>query len=159
MIVIKQENSHCHHYLHYLEHLYSLKIKINTMKEKYPDLSDRIQSSFIDALFLIVLMFLFAPALDKFENIPDWVRISLFAGLFLVYEPVCTFLGCTLGNFIKGIRVRRDADSSKRINLFSALIRYLIKISLGWISFLTINSNYKKRAIHDFVAGSVMIKL
>lgn len=41
---------------------------------------------------------------------------------------------------------------------FQAIIRYIIKISLGWISFLTINSNYEKRAIHDFVAGSVVIK-
>jgi uncharacterized RDD family membrane protein YckC len=68
-------------------------------------------------------------------------------------------LGCTLGNYIKGIRVRQISDTSKKINLIQALIRYPVKVMLGWFSFLTIGSNSKRRAIHDFAAGSVMIKL
>ena len=127
--------------------------------ETYPDLSARIQSTFIDSILIIVLMFVFASILDKFENVPDWVRIAMFASLFIVYEPLCTSLACTLGNYIKGIRVRKYSDHSKRINIFQAIIRYMVKILLGWISFLTINSNPQKRAIHDFVAGSVMIKI
>ncbi|WP_290795347.1 hypothetical protein [Flavihumibacter sp. UBA7668] len=72
------------------------------MKENYPLLMDRIQSTFIDTLFILLLMFAFANLLDKFETVPDWVR--------------------------------------------------------SWISFLTINTNPHKRAIHDLVSGSVMIK-
>jgi uncharacterized RDD family membrane protein YckC len=127
--------------------------------EKYPQLTDRIQSTFIDTILVIVMMFVFASVLDRFENVPDWVRIAMFAALFIVYEPLCMTLGSTLGNYIKGIRVRKDSDSSKRINIFQAIIRYPIKVLLGWISFLTINSNPKRRAIHDLVSGSVMIKL
>jgi len=129
------------------------------MEEKYPELKDRIQSTFIDTVLIIILIFLFSTILEKFENAPDWVRIALFAGLFIVYEPVCMTLGCTLGNYLKGIRVRKDSDTTERINIIQALIRYPIKIFLGWISFLTINSNPKRRAIHDLVSGSVMIKL
>jgi uncharacterized RDD family membrane protein YckC len=128
------------------------------MIETYPDLSDRIQSSFIDVILIIVMMFLFASVLDHFANVPDWVRISMFAGLFMVYEPLCTFIGFTLGNYIKGIRVRKASDTTKRINIFSAISRYAVKILLGWVSFLTIHSNPKKRALHDFAAGSVMIR-
>ena len=83
----------------------------------------------------------------------------MFAGLFIAYEPICMTLGSTLGNYLKGIRVRKDSDSTKRINIFQAIIRYPVKVFLGWISFLTINSNPKRRAIHDLVSGSVMIKL
>ena len=126
--------------------------------EKYPLLGDRVQSTFIDTILIIVLMFVFASVLDRYENVPDWIRIALFVGLFAIYEPVCTTLGCTLGNYIKNIRVRRTNDSTKRINIIQALIRYIFKIGLGWISFLTINSNPQRRAIHDLVAGSVMIK-
>ena len=129
------------------------------IKTKYPLLGDRIQSTFIDTLLIIVLMFVFASILDRYENVPDWIRIALFFGLFGIYEPVCTSLGCTLGNYIKKIRVRRYNDTSKRINIFQALIRYIFKILLGWISFLTIHSNAQRRAIHDLVAGSVMIKI
>ena len=104
-------------------------------------------------------MFVFASILDKFDNVPDWVRIVVFAGLFIAYEPICITLGSTLGNYLKGIRVRKNSDTTCRINIFQAIIRYSVKLFLGWISFLTINSNSKRRAIHDLISGSVMIKL
>lgn len=129
------------------------------MEEKYPQLTDRIQSTFIDTILIIILMFAFASILDKFDNVPDWVRMVMFAGLFIAYEPLCMTLGSTLGNYLKGIRVRKNSDSTKHINIFQAIIRYPVKVLLGWVSFLTINSNPKRRAIHDLVSGSVLIKL
>ena len=129
------------------------------MEEKYPQLTERVQSTFIDLILIIVMMFVFASILDRYENVPDWIRILMFALLFIIYEPLFMTFGFTLGNYIKGIRVRKNSDSTKRINFFQAVIRYPIKIFLGWISFLTINSNPKRRAIHDLVSGSVMIKL
>ena len=104
-------------------------------------------------------MFVFASVLDKFENVPDWVSIAMFASLFIIYEPICMVFGSTLGNYIKGIRVRKNTDSSKRINIIQAIVRYPVKVFLGWVSFLTIHSNLQRRAIHDLVSGSVMIKL
>jgi uncharacterized RDD family membrane protein YckC len=128
------------------------------MEEKYPQLTDRIQSTFIDTLLIVVLMFVISSILSKFDNVPDWVRIILFIGLF-VYEPIFITFGCTLGNYLKKIRVRQNSDSTENINIFKAVLRYLFKLFLGWFSFLTINSNPKRRAIHDLVSGSVMIKL
>lgn len=129
------------------------------MEEKYPQLTERIQSTFIDTILIVILIFAFASILDKFDSVPDWVRIIMFAGLFITYEPLCMTFGSTLGNYLKGIRVRKNSDSTKRINIFQAIIRYPVKVLLGWVSFLTINSNQKRRAIHDLVSGSVMIKL
>lgn len=129
------------------------------MTEKYPELTDRIQSTFIDTLLIISLMFAFASILDKMQDPPDWIRITMFLGVWLIYEPFCTAFGCTVGNYIKGIRVKQSGDTTKRINIFQAVVRYAFKCFLGWISFLTINSNPKRRAIHDMAAGSVMIKL
>jgi len=87
------------------------------MTGNYPELKDRIQSTFIDTFFLLILMFVFAAVLDKFENVPDWIRIAMFVGLFIVYEPLFTALGCTLGNFMKGIRVRKYSDETVNIKL------------------------------------------
>jgi RDD family len=129
------------------------------MEEKYPQLTDRIQSTFIDTILIIILIYAFSNILDKFDNVPDWVRITIFAGLFIVYEPLCMSIGSTVGNYLKGIRVRKISDTTKRINIFQAIIRYPIKVLLGWVSFLTINSNLKRCAIHDLASGSVMIKL
>jgi len=129
------------------------------MDEKYPLLGDRVQSTFIDTILIVVLMFTFTSILDKFDSVPDWIRITMFVSLFIAYEPLCMTLGCTLGNYVKGIRVKQNSDSTQRINFFQAIIRYPIKVLLGWLSFITINSDPKRRAIHDLVSGSVMIKL
>jgi uncharacterized RDD family membrane protein YckC len=129
-----------------------------TSNKVYPSLSDRVQSGFIDVVLITVLMFSAASVLDKYENAPDWIRIALFFGLWAVYEPLCTTLGCTLGNYMKGIRVRRHDNESKRINFFAALVRYVVKILLGWISFISIHFNPERRALHDLVVGSVMVK-
>ncbi len=45
------------------------------MTETYPPLSDRIQSTFIDTLFIVGLMFVIAGILDKMDNPPDWLRL------------------------------------------------------------------------------------
>jgi len=131
----------------------------NESPENYPSLTDRIQSTVIDAVLIVISMFMIAMILDRYEHVPDWVRIGLFIGLVVVYEPLCTTLGFTLGNYIKGIRVRQFDNSTKRINFLQALLRYFFKLALGGISFLTIFFAKKRRAIHDLVAGSVMIKV
>src|SRR5690349_23827825 len=90
---------------------------------EYPLLTDRIQSTFIDTFFIILCMFGAAAVIDKFESVPDWVRITLFVLLVIIYEPLCTTFGATIGNYIKRIRVRQFINTSKRINFFQALIR------------------------------------
>ena len=128
-------------------------------EEEYPSLLERLQSSFIDTLIIILLMIVFSNMLDHFSNVPDWIRILMFAFVFIIYEPLFMTFGCTAGNYIKRIRVRKNDHPSQKINILQAVIRYPIKLALGWISFLTINSNYSRRAIHDLACGSVMIKV
>jgi uncharacterized RDD family membrane protein YckC len=129
------------------------------MNNKYPELSTRVQSTFIDTLFIVVLMFLFSSILDRIQTPPEWLHITMFVGIWVLYEPLCTTLGCTIGNYLKGIRVRRVGDHSKKINFIQALLRYAVKVFLGWLSFLTIHQNTERRAMHDLVAGSVMINV
>ncbi len=129
------------------------------MEETYPPLSDRVQSTFIDTILIVLLMFAFAGILDKIHDPPDWIRIALFFGIWVIYEPLAISLGCTLGNYMKGIRVKQAANTTKRISFIQAFVRYVLKIALGWISFLTIHGNAKRQAIHDMAASSVMLKI
>jgi uncharacterized RDD family membrane protein YckC len=124
---------------------------------RFPTLSDRTQSTFIDTILIVILMFVASLALEQVSDPPDWIRIVLFFCLWGIYEPVCTTLGCTFGNYCKKIRVRKVNDTSRRINILQAFVRYILKFALGWLSFLTMHANTKRRAIHDFAAGSVMI--
>lgn len=136
-----------------------LSVSSRSQQPEYPLLIDRVQSTFIDTILIVILMFITASVLERYENVPTWVRIVSFIGIWGVYEPLCTTLGGTLGNHIKGIRVRHVGKHSKRINFLQALARYILKLALGWISFLTIHSNVQRRAIHDLAVGSVMIKV
>ena len=128
------------------------------VKFEYPSLSERVQSTFIDSIFIITMMFVFSSVLERFDHVPDWIRIALFFSIWGIYEPLCISSGCTIGNYLKGIRVRQFANPLKKLNIFRSFLRYLFKIALGWVSFLTIHSNDERRAIHDFASGSIMIK-
>lgn len=128
------------------------------MNEKYPFLLERIQSILIDSVLIVACMIIFSDILSNFKNVPDWLRAVLLIALFL-YEPIATTFGGTIGNNIKSIRVRKNSDSTKRINIFQALIRYFIKLLFGWLSFITIFSSSKKRALHDILSGTVMVKI
>jgi hypothetical protein len=127
--------------------------------ESSPPLITRFKSVIIDQLFIIVCMAMlsqFLPA-ESSQN-TDMLKGVLLFGLFLVYEPFSmAFLGCTIGNLITGVRVRKFWNHEERINIFSAYVRFVVKLSLGWLSFLTITSSDSRRALHDMASGSVML--
>lgn len=128
------------------------------MIENYPSILDRIKSTTIDTLILIVCMYLFSDTLNSFENVPNWVRASLFISL-LMYEPICTAFGATLGNHKMNIRVRKVSNENERINIFQAIIRFFFKFVLGWVSFIAVFFSPKSRTLHDIICGSVMVKV
>jgi uncharacterized membrane protein YeaQ/YmgE (transglycosylase-associated protein family) len=131
------------------------------MEIEYPDLKTRVQSIFIDTVLMIILMFLAGWILDKInpgqEEEDGWVRALIFISIWGIYEPVAMTIGCTLGNYLMKIRARRFDNVERKINLFQAYARFIVKMLLGWLSFLTISMNNERRAIHDFAGGSVMI--
>ncbi|WP_281632121.1 RDD family protein [Flavobacterium luteolum] len=128
------------------------------MKEKYPFLLERIQSILIDSVLIIACMIIFSDVLSNFKDVPDWLRAVLLIALFM-YEPIATTFGGTIGNNIKSIRIRKKSDETKSINILQAIIRYSFKLLLGWLSFISIFSSSKKRAIHDIISGTVVIKI
>lgn len=56
-----------------------------------------------------------------------------------------------------GIRVKREANEKKNILFPLAIVRFIVKASLGWISLLTVTGNEKRKAIHDYLVGSVIV--
>jgi uncharacterized RDD family membrane protein YckC len=128
------------------------------VSHNYPTLSQRVLSTVVDQVVILAFMLVIAAALDAVHP-PDWIRVALFFGIWGVYEPVFMTRGCTLGNYVIGLRARQFQDDSKRINITQAYIRYIVKVLFGWLSFLTINMNKQRRAIHDLAASTVMIKV
>lgn len=126
----------------------------------YPSLTVRFKSVLIDTTIVFIGgAYLASVIFEQLGEIPAWWRGAALIALFFVYEPVSQTLGCSLGNYLSGIRVRKASDETQRINILQAFVRFALKLSLGWISFLTIHSNPKRQAIHDTVAGTVMITI
>ena len=127
-------------------------------QENFPPLIKRFQSLIIDQVFIILCMVVFSQLLSNTnEESTGALRGFLLFGLFFLYEPFCMSFGCSIGNYVAGIRVRKFGEEEKRINIFQSYLRFIVKILLGIISFFTVTSNKYKRAIHDMAAGSIMI--
>jgi len=125
----------------------------------YCSLSDRVKSIFIDTFFIIMAMLLFSTVLDMFNEPPVWARVVMFIAIWVLYEPFCVAYGCTIGQYIMHIRVRSAKDTTKPIHIVLSYIRYIIKILLGWLSFLSLAFNKQRQAVHDVAVESVMIKV
>ncbi len=124
----------------------------------FPPLVKRFQSLIIDLVFIIICMALFSQLFAKSDEDGNGaLKGFLLFGLFFLYEPFCMAFGCTIGNYVSGIRVRKFQDEEKRISLSNSYLRFIVKSLLGTISFFTVTSNKSKRAIHDMAAGSIMV--
>jgi len=123
----------------------------------YPSLVKRVQSVFIDTLLIIIAMVIISAVLSNISATPDWVRIALFVFLFGVYEPVfIAYTKGTIGNRLMGLQVRQFTNDSKRLNILQSYVRFILKLFLGWLSFITMHFNVERRAIHDMAGNSVM---
>lgn len=77
---------------------------------------------------------------------------------FLLYDPVLTStIGRTVGHQTIGLRVKQADEKNTNINILFAIVKYILKTFFGWLSLLTVMGNDKRKAIHDFVAQSVLV--
>ena len=129
------------------------------MTEKnYPILVERIKAIVVDSIVIIVFMFITAFIFSQFDNITANSRKIAFIFIFILYDPLFTSIfGGTLGHMMLGIRVKRESNEMKNIIFPLAFIRYIVKAFLGWVSLLTISGSKKRKAIHDYLVGSVVI--
>lgn len=58
------------------------------MQTKYAPISTRIKAVIIDSIAIIVLMYATVEVFYLFESIPNYIRISVFVSLFILYEPL-----------------------------------------------------------------------
>ena len=103
---------------------------------------------------MIIITYTFS----NFEHVPDKARFAAFIFIFFLYDPIFTSVfGGTIGHMMFGLRVKRGNNHVKNILFPLAIIRFIVKVSLGWISILTVSGNKEKKAIHDIIVGSVVI--
>ena len=129
------------------------------MELEYASLQSRIKAAVVDGILLIVLMYSTTEILNYFNDVPSSVRMYLFILLFVLYEPILvSIFGSTAGHYYSDIRVKRENNFNKNLIFPLALLRFILKLLLGWLSLLTITSSEKHQAIHDSIVKSVVLK-
>ena len=124
---------------------------------KYAGVFDRVKAAMIDAVIIILLLLASTDLLSNFDNPPNYLKQLIFVFIFLLYEPIMvSTLGASVGHHFNNLRIQQEA-SSQKINLIVAILRFIIKMLLGWLSLLTVGSQKKKQALHDLIAKSVVI--
>lgn len=126
----------------------------------YPPIFLRVKAAVIDAVLIMMLMYTATVIFSRLEIINSIVKMVTFVFIFMLYEPLMVrFLGASLGHLFCDLKVGKDNENHTNLSLPVAIIRFLIKSTLGWLSLLSISGDSKKRAIHDILAKSVVIYL
>lgn len=129
------------------------------METTYANLPTRIKAAFIDAVVLIGAMYAVTEIFNLLGEVPTWVRTLAWISIFLLYESLLVSIyGGTMGHSYSKITVRSATDDKKKINFLWAVLRFVVKFFLGWISLLTVTGTEKKQAIHDHVVNSVVLE-
>ncbi len=123
----------------------------------YPNLLTRVKALFVDFIVILIIFSITSLVIGKIGGAPNWVRGFILVFSLYLYEPVLiSSFGGTVGHHLVKIRIKRMSNPDKKLNIFQASLRFIVKYLLGVISFLTITGNKKKRAIHDMASGSIV---
>lgn len=125
---------------------------------RYATFPRRLNALTTDGIIVVgftILTFLLAPSGESHPSL----RLSLaFAwwGVILLYEPVgVAFFGGTIGHRLLNLRVVDEATLGNP-GLAKALLRFLIKVLLGVISFVSMAFTRKHQSLHDLLTGSTV---
>jgi uncharacterized RDD family membrane protein YckC len=124
---------------------------------KYARFTRRVQALMYDSMILVVVLALTLFLATSAEGIGASREIG-FAGaaIILLYEPVLVaWRGGTLGHSLRNLRVVDDRTRGN-IGFLKAVARFVIKLPLGLLSFLTMATTQRHQAIHDLLTGSTV---
>lgn len=124
-----------------------------------PSLKTRYITTLIDVFIIVLISLGIGFLFELIGNVPEYLRGLVFAIVIVLYEPIFVATACTPGQYFNGVRVRKFKSPNDKISFFNALFRIISKSLLGWLSFITLNFNKNKRAIHDYVSGSFVIEI
>lgn len=123
----------------------------------YPRLIKRIRAVLVDSV-VVPAAAVGALAAGYAFGVTDFLgRVLLVTVPVFVLEPgLVTFTGGTIGHHVVGIRVQKT-DGSGNLDIFRATIRAIVKFVLGWLSFIFVLTTTRHQAIHDLIAGSIVV--
>ena len=121
----------------------------------YPSLLRRYLATLVDLFVVLFVLYLFAHS--PLYNKDSGAEVTWPLWLFVMYEPLSNRYGMTVGQFLLRFRVR-TVKGHGRVPLWRGLIRVLTKYLLGIISFIRMPIQRERRALHDTIAGTIVLE-
>ncbi len=129
---------------------------MNTPPIVYTRLIKRVRAVLFDGLLMTLLLALLFGLVSLLGIQTRSLKLGIIVLPLVLFEPcLVAFTGGTVGQHWQKIRVTRR-DGQCRIHLLAAIIRFIAKLLLGWLSFVTIFASRRHQAIHDFLVGSIV---
>ena len=118
----------------------------------------RLRSAFYDTMLLTLFIpLMIGVAIATGSDEAARIVGLMFLVVAVLYEPVLvSWRGYTIGHNMCGLRVVDD-KSGANPSFSKALIRFFIKLFLGWASYITMAASRRKKAIHDAMTGSSVL--
>ncbi len=122
----------------------------------YPSIPKRVKASLIDSVILMTSIVLIMTVYSHIGIETPIIGLIIFS-VFLFYEPILvSWKGRTIGHRIYKFKVV-DVETVKNIGLAKAIVRFLIKISLGIVSLFWAFFTNRQQSLHDVITNSVVI--
>lgn len=123
----------------------------------YPRLLRRLQAILIDSLVLPCAIIIFLLLGDAIGIKQTWGRALCFLLPIFIFEPgLVAFTGGTVGHHLMKLRVA-TMDGKRNINIFAALIRFVVKFAVGLLSLSCVLITRQHQALHDLLARSIVV--
>lgn len=123
----------------------------------YPRLLRRVRAVLIDEVVLSAGLAAWWLSIGIWDDANLTLKIGTLLLVFFILDPVLVAsTGGTVGHHLMGMRVR-DANRDAKASLMTATVRATIRYVLGWLSLLFILITRRHQAIHDYVAGTLVV--
>lgn len=124
--------------------------------KRYPRFSRRVAAVVVDSMIYLVLFIALAVGLAH-TGFHFALKIAIAGFVLLLMEPILvSSTGASLGQHWRGLKVLR-ADTGANLELPRAFLRYILKTILGLYSLVLILLTKRHQAVHDWIAGSVVV--
>lgn len=122
----------------------------------YPRFLRRLQAVMVDSIVLTVL-FMSSLIIASYFGVTGRDSALLTAAIIVLWEPLLVSVtGGTIGHHLIGLKVVNSA-TGKNINIFAAIVRFVVKMILGNLSVIFIFITRYHQAIHDGLVRSVVV--
>lgn len=123
----------------------------------YPRLLRRVRAFLIDSVLFIIVFYTWMLTLPAFGEYPFLIKfVALLLPIIIIEPGLVAFTGGTPGHHIMGLRIR-DASRDENIGILRATARAIVRMFLGWLSFIFVLVTRRHQALHDFFTSTVVV--